>query len=75
MCFQDHADIVGPVADGERYGVLLGSFNQLHDLQEHKPNVSHSHCGSRRNVQLPHLGLLQRRHPTAEHGTTVATDL
>ena len=30
---QDHADVVGPIPDGQRDGVLLGRLDQLHDLQ------------------------------------------
>lgn len=37
MCFQDHADIVGSIANSEGYGVLLGGFNQLHNLQKAHP--------------------------------------
>lgn len=33
MSLQDHADIISSISNGQRDRVLLGGFDQLHDLE------------------------------------------
>ncbi|TNN56864.1 hypothetical protein EYF80_032960 [Liparis tanakae] len=76
---QDHADVVGSVSDGQRDRVLLGGFDQLHDLENAKKKKEETsdllpRLTRRARRRSSYLRFLQRRHPTAEHGAAVAAD-
>lgn len=82
MCFQDHADIIGSIADSKGYRVLLRSFDELHNLWKDKNNPTlvrtfgpGVYLYLLKYLQFSHLCFLKRCHATAEHSATVATDL
>lgn len=43
MCLEDHADIIGSISNSQSDRVLLGGFDQLHNLGNERQNVTGIH--------------------------------
>lgn len=65
MCLEDHADIIGSISNSQCDRVLLGGFDQLHNLGNQRQNVTeiNSVCLSKRF--LLYLSFLKWCHSAA----------
>lgn len=83
MGLEDHADIISSISNGQCDRVLLGGFDQLHNLETQRRHQQLLHhfdvCVSTGTPILfgavcLYLRFLEWRHSTAEHGAAVAAD-